>query len=56
MDAYAKNCATRSRRSRSLLTAWTEACLPLAAEAGEHEIILRLTGRLAIDWFRLGGG
>ena len=45
-----------SLRLTETLTAWTEACLPLIAEAGEHEITLRLTGRLAIDWFRLGGG
>ena len=27
--------------------------IPLQNEAGEHEITLILTGRLALDWFRL---
>ena len=32
----------------------TEAALNLCNPAGEHEITLRLTGRMMIDWFRLG--
>ena len=31
----------------------TEVELPLVHDGGEHELTLRLTGRLVIDWFRL---
>ena len=32
---------------------FAERTLPLQNEAGEHEITLILTGKLAMDWFRL---
>ena len=33
---------------------FTEMTVSLRNQAGEHEIILRMTGRLAVDWFSLG--
>ena len=31
----------------------TEQELPLHCEGGEHDLTLRLTGRITLDWFRL---
>ncbi len=30
-----------------------EICIPLQNDAGEHEIILQMSGKVTIDWFRL---
>ena len=36
--------------------AFTPVTLPLRNPPGEHEITLRLTGRMAVAWFRFRDG
>ena len=40
-------------RLEQALFSLSEMHIPLRNEAGEHEITLRMTGRVVIDWFRL---
>lgn len=42
-----------SLRLDQALSSLSEMHIPLRNEAGEHEITLRMTGRVVIDWFRL---
>ena len=35
------------------LTDWAEKEIPLRNAPGEHDVTLRMTGRMTLDWFRL---